>query len=260
MATRVEEASPLVLGQDKGVNRVGHDDPVTEDATGHHHALQHHFDNLEQQKDATTIGMWTFLVTEIMFFGGLFFAYTLYRARDPEAFNAGSAVLNITLGTTNTAILIGSSLTMAMAVYFAQIGKRTLLVIALIATTILGTAFLGIKAVEYTEKFSHNTYPGARPFQIDSKYIKEFEEHHKEPFPPASRVQMFYVIYYGMTGIHALHMIIGIGALLVLTYYAMRGAYTPEYNSPIELTGLYWHFVDIIWIFLFPLLYLIGRH
>lgn len=262
MATHVENSSPVTLAHQPltlGNNSSSGHGPMTADATGHHHALQHHFDNLEQQRDATTLGMWTFLVTEIMFFGGLFFAYTLYRARYPEAFAAGSSVLNIYLGGINTAVLIGSSLTMAMAVYFAQIGSRKMLIAFLLATMVLGSVFLGIKAYEYADKFRHNTYPGATPFGIDEKHVEEFQEHHGA-FPPLRNVQMFYVIYYGMTGIHALHMVIGIVALGFLTFYAWRGAYSAEYNSPIELTGLYWHFVDIVWIFLFPLLYLIGRH
>ncbi len=261
MATRVENSAVMPINPG-GVahGHAAHKDPYTDDITGHHSALQHHFDNLEQQRDATTLGMWTFLVTEIMFFGGLFMAYTIYRVYNPEAFAAASYVLNIKLGAANTAILIASSLTMAMAVYFSQTGNRKLLIAFLVATMILGTAFLGIKAVEYGDKFQHNTYPGARPFAIDHHYIEEYEKDHGRAFPDMGRVQMFYVIYYGMTGVHALHMVIGIVALGFLTFYAWRGAYSPEYNSPIELTGLYWHFVDIVWIFLFPLLYLIGRH
>lgn len=260
MATRVEDSTVIPVVHNTHANHRAHHDPHTEDASGHHPALQHHFDNLEQQRDATTLGMWTFLVTEIMFFGGLFMAYTIYRVLNPEAFAAASRVLEIKYGAINTAVLIASSLTMAMAVYFSQIGNRKLLVAFLGLTMVLGTAFLGIKGIEYSHKFAHNTYPGAVPFEVDHKVVESYEQEKGKPFPDINRVQMFYVIYYGMTGIHALHMVIGIVALGFLTFFAYRGAYSPEYNSPIELTGLYWHFVDIVWIFLFPLLYLIGRN
>ncbi len=233
----------------------------------HSGALQHHFDNMEQQREAGTIGMWVFLVTEIMFFGGMFFAYVLYRAKFPLEFSAGSYNLDITLGAINTAVLIGSSLTMAMAVYSSQIGNRRWLIGFLIATLLLGLVFLGIKAVEYNEKFSHGTYPGANHFHVES--LHTWEEHHSEDIARAreqgqafneQKVQMFYFIYFAMTGVHALHMIIGAGILMVLIYMAWRGRFSPEYHAPVEISGLYWHFVDIVWIFLFPLLYLIGRH
>ena len=205
---------------------------------------------MEQQREAGTIGMWVFLVTEIMFFGGLFMAYLLYRYAYPLSFAAGSNHLDIWLGGINTAILIGSSLTMALAVYFAQTGVRRNQILFLIFTMILGLAFLGIKAVEYADKFTHHLFPGLG-----------FEW--KDPLPPGATVntvQMFYWIYFAMTGLHALHMVIGIGLLAVLVYQAWRGRFTPEYHAPVEITGLYWHFVDIVWIFLFPLLYLLGRH
>jgi cytochrome c oxidase subunit 3 len=150
-----------------------------------HSALAHHFDTIEQQREAASLGMWVFLVTEIMFFGGMFTAYVAYRVAYPGAFAQGSSHLNLLLGGINTAVLIGSSLTMA---------------------------------------------------------------------------QLFFSLYFAMTGMHALHMIIGIGLLTFLVVQASRGRFSPEYYSPVEMTGLYWHFVDIVWIFLFPLLYLIDRH
>ena len=211
-----------------------------------HSALAHHFDNLEQQREAGSIGMWVFLVQEIMFFGGLFLAYAIFRAKFPEAFAAASNHLDITLGAVNTVVLIVSSLTMALAVYFAQTGKRRPQVGFLVLTMLLGLAFLGIKAVEYAEKFRDNLFPGASFVWKDAG----------DP----NQVQIFYWIYFAMTGLHALHMIIGIGILAYLILFAWKGCYTPEYHAPVELTGLYWHFVDIIWIFLFPLLYLLGRH
>jgi len=194
--------------------------------------------------------MWVFLVTEIMFFGGLFMAYLLYRYKYPGGFVEGSNHLNIWLGGINTVVLICSSLTMALAVYFAQTGKRRNQIFFLVTTMILGAAFLVIKGVEYAEKFKDHLFPstgfrweGALPHGTTTQ-----------------QVQMFYWIYFAMTGLHALHMIIGLGLMAFLVYYAYRGRYTPEYHAPVELTGLYWHFVDIIWIFLFPLLYLLGRH
>ena len=221
--------------------------------TAAHSALQHHFDNMEQQREAGSIGMWLFLVTEIMFFGGLFMAYLLYRSTYPGGFVAGSNHLNIWLGGINTVVLICSSLTMALAVFYAQTGSRRMQIVFLILTMILGATFLGIKAVEYADKFRDNLFPGLN-FHWDV---------HHNPLPAGTtvqNVQMFYWIYFAMTGLHALHMVIGLGALAFLVYFAWRGRYTPEYHAPVELTGLYWHFVDIVWIFLFPLLYLLGRH
>lgn len=213
----------------------------------HHPGLAHHFDNMEQQRDAGTLGMWAFLVTEIMFFGGLFLAYMIFRAQHPDDFAYASHELNITLGGINTAILILSSLTMALAVFFAQTGNRRSLVLFLILTMILGAAFLVIKYFEYASKFEHHLFPG-------------FDNFHWEGPGSPPFVRLFFWIYFAMTSIHALHMIIGIGIMAVLTFYAWRNKYSPEYHAPIEIAGLYWHFVDIIWIFLFPLLYLIGRH
>ena len=208
-------------------------------------ALAHHFDNLEQQHEAGTLGMWVFLITEIMFFGGLFTAYILYRTYHAAAFAAASAELDVTLGAINTVVLICSSLTMALAVYSAQTGSRSGQVGFLLTTIALGLAFLVIKFFEYKEKFDHHLVPGP-----SFGYAG----------PDASERQMFFSIYFGMTGMHALHMIIGIGVLAVLTWRARLGRFTPEHHAPVELTGLYWHFVDIVWIFLFPLLYLIGAH
>ena len=216
-------------------------------ATQHddHPYLQHHFDNLEQQFESSALGMWLFLVTEILFFGGLFTAYLVYRMSYPAAFQDASHHLDIILGATNTAILIGSSLTMAMAVYAAQIGNRTQQLVYLAFTMLLGAAFLGIKAVEYSHKFQDNLVPGAN-FQFEGR----------DPV----HAQLFYSLYFVMTGLHALHMVVGLGIMAVLMWMAYRGRFTRAYHTPVEISGLYWHFVDIVWIFLFPLLYLIDRH
>jgi cytochrome c oxidase subunit 3 len=223
-----------------------------------HPALQHHFENLEQQREAGTLGMWVFLVTEMMFFGGMFLAYTLYRSKYPEAFAIASNHLDIKLGAINTAVLIFSSFTMAMAVYSTQIGKRRPQIISLVLTIILGLSFLGIKAVEYYQKYEDHLIPGSlipgNPFHPDPHAM------HLTPGVSMQHVQMFYWIYFAMTGMHALHMIIGVGLLSFLLYFSVKGRYSPEYHNPVEVIGLYWHFVDIVWIFLFPLLYLLGRH
>lgn len=208
-------------------------------------ALAHHFDDLEQQTEASTLGMWVFLITEILFFGGLFVGYAVYRSSYPEAFASGSHHLDVLLGTINTAVLIGSSLTMALAVHAAQQGQRQTLVVFLLGTIVLGLVFLGIKGVEYAHKFEESLVPGSM-FQYEGPY--------------AHQAQLFFSFYFSMTGMHALHMVIGVGVLAVLTLLAWRGRFSARYYAPVEVTGLYWHFVDIVWIFLFPLLYLIGRH
>jgi cytochrome c oxidase subunit III len=210
-----------------------------------HPALAHHFDNLDQQAEAATLGMWVFLLTEVLFFGGAFLVYTVYRHMYHDAFVVASHSLDIVLGTINTAVLIGSSLTMALAVRAAQVGSRRLIQIFLILTIVLGCVFLGIKATEYLHKFHEHHVPG-QGFQFEATYLRE--------------AQIFFSLYFVMTGLHALHMIIGIVVMLVILWQASRGAFSAEYFVPVEVIGLYWHFVDIVWIFLFPLLYLIGRH
>ncbi len=203
---------------------------------------------MEQQREAGNLGMWIFLLTEIMFFGGAFTAYIIYRSMYPHEFAVASSTLDVTWGTINTAVLIVSSLTMALAVYYAQTGVRKLQVTFLILTIILGTAFLGIKAVEYYDKYEHHHIPG-KNFHFEGL-----------PAEQANITQIYFTIYFAMTGLHALHMIIGIAILFVITWMAWKGRFSPEWHAPVELFGLYWHFVDIVWIFLFPLLYLIGAH
>jgi cytochrome c oxidase subunit 3 len=212
-----------------------------------HHpaALAHQFDSLEQQREASTFGMWVFLATEVLFFGVLFATYTLYRAWYPEAFAAASHELHIWSGAVNTVVLITSSLTMALAVHAAQTGDRRGLMRFLTATIVLGAAFLGVKAFEYHSGFVEGHLPGA---------AFRFEATH------AQHAQIFFSLYYLMTGLHALHMVIGLGLMAVMLWLSWRGVITADYSSPIEISGLYWHFVDLVWIFLFPLLYLIGRH
>jgi cytochrome c oxidase subunit 3 len=204
-----------------------------------------YFHDLDQQREVNTLGMWAFLATEVMFFGGLFMAYVVYRFAYPEAFYEGSHELNIILGGINTFILLGSSLTMAMAVHSAQTDAKKKLIIFLILTIILGLVFLGIKGFEYYEKFQHHLVPGPN-----------FEWHG----PLGNQVQLFISLYFATTGLHAIHMIIGIGVLFYFLIRATMGAYTSLNYDPVENMGLYWHFVDIAWVFIFPLYYLLERY
>ena len=215
--------------------------------------LLHHFVDAEQQRDAASLGMWLFLATEIMFFGGMFCAYLIYRYWYYNEFAAGSRSIDIWLGTINTAVLICSSLTVALGVRAAQMGKRKLLVILLLLTIVFGLAFLGIKGVEWYQKFEEHHIPG-HSFNVDD-LVKAYPQLHIDQ----QHEQIYFSLYFAMTGLHALHMIIGVGIFVFFTYYAWKGRYTPKYYTPIEIGGLYWHFVDIVWIYLFPLLYLIDR-
>lgn len=261
---------------------------------------------MEQQREAGTLGMWSFLITEIMFFGGMFTAYLVYRSMYFDAFAHASGILDITLGTFNTGVLIGSSLTMAMAVYFAQQGNRKLLTYFLLATVVLGAVFLRVKYIEYHQKFEEHVFPAGdfewppleqpkptiaqdilrvfwlasppqaattEPLQRTYTHVNTAFAEQESPLSVAGQavesesgqsmkghVRMYFFLYFAMTGFHALHMIIGMGLLLMLAWQSWHGKFSKEYHSYIEFTGLYWHFVDIVWIFLFPLLYLIDRH
>jgi cytochrome c oxidase subunit 3 len=208
-------------------------------------ALAHQFDDLKQQHEADELGMWLFLSTEIMFFGGMFLAYTIYRTQDEAAFAAASHQLDLLLGTINTAVLLCSSLTMALAVFAAKTLQRRKLVGLLAVTMVLGCVFLGIKGIEYFHKYEHGLMPiMGLPFDWNG--------------PSSGHAEMFFDLYFLMTGVHALHMLIGLGVLLILLIKASRGGMLGDFSTPVHLIGLYWHFVDIVWVFLFPLLYLIG--
>jgi cytochrome c oxidase subunit 3 len=207
--------------------------------------LEHHFDDVEQQHDAARTGMWIFLATEVMFFSGVFLGYSVYRSFYPQAFVLASNHLDVVLGTINTAVLIGSSFTMALAVHKAESGDNRAVIRYVALTIFLGSVFLGIKMWEYYVKFEEHLVPGAA-FAF--------------PGPWARQTEIFFSFYFAMTGMHAVHMIIGVGLLTALIVNARRGRFSALYYTPVELTGLYWHFVDIVWIFLFPLLYLVGRH
>ena len=224
--------------------------PGEASAPPHHGHVEHHFEDASQQKDAATVGMWCFLVTEVMFFGGLFLAYFVYRQAYPAAFASASNNTNLIIGAANTTVLICSSLTMALAVHFAALGKKQLIVLFLILTLILGCTFLGVKAYEYHDKWVRHEVPG---------YHFDCRTEEGAPCADAAHTPLFFSLYFGMTGLHATHMIVGVGIILFLIGKARKGAYGPEWHTPVELFGLYWHFVDIVWIFLFPLLYLIDR-
>jgi cytochrome c oxidase subunit III len=207
--------------------------------------LREQFATPEQQRETASIGMWVFLITEVMLFGGLFMAYTVYRLSNPQAFDAGSAHMEITLGAVNTAVLICSSFTMALAVYNAEIGNQRLLASFLIATMIIGAVFLGIKFTEYYLHYQDHKLPG---FWFEFKGAN------------APKVQMFFVFYFIMTGLHALHMTIGLGILSVLLFRTMIGSFSAAYHTAVDFGGLYWHFIDIVWVFLYAIFYIPGLH
>ena len=206
------------------------------------HAPQ--FDDAEQQRMASNLGIWIFLATEILFFGVLFAAYTITRVRFPEAFAAASRLTNLPLAGTNTAVLLTSSLTMALGVHAAQQGARRAVVGWLSATVALGCAFLAIKAVEYRLDYLEHLVP-----TLDFRYAG----------PQADQVELFFYMYFFITAVHGLHVLIGIGCIATIALMASRNAFSADYFTPVDVTGLYWHLVDVIWLFVFPILYLISR-
>jgi len=208
-------------------------------------AVREQFATADQQRETATVGMWVFLVTEVMFFGGLFMTHIVYRLLHTAAFDRGSADMSIVLGSTNTAVLISSSFTMALAVHAAQEGKWRRLAGFLFATMLIGSVFLGIKFAEYYQHYREHQVPG---FWFETS----------DPDPGG--LQMFFVYYFAMTGLHALHMIIGIGVLAVLLFRSGLERFTSAYHNPVVIAGLYWHFVDIVWVFLFAIFYLPGLH
>lgn len=216
--------------------------------------LAHHFETEEQQEESCTLGMWLFLAQEVMFFGGLFLAYAIYRALYPEAWSAGSHALDVVIGGANTVFLLLSSFTMAMGVYYAQTSKSRQLVLMLLATLALGITFVVVKwFFEYAPKIEAGVFPGSlwAPNPGDQHYghLAFFE---------GQGLEMFFVLYFIMTGMHAFHMIIGFGILLVLITMAAKGEFHAQRYMPILFFGLYWHFVDIVWVFLFPMFYLVS--
>jgi cytochrome c oxidase subunit 3 len=208
-------------------------------------ALREQFATPEQQRKSATVGMWIFIITEVMLFGGLFTAYTVYRFSNTKAFDTGSSEMEIVLGAINTAVLICSSFTMALAVHSAEAGKQRLLAVFLILTMLIGAVFLGIKFTEYYKHYQDHKVPG---FWFE------------EGGPEAGGVQLFFVFYFIMTALHATHMLVGEGVLLVLLVRSLIGTFSSAYYTPIEIGGLYWHFVDIVWVFLYAIFYIPGLH
>lgn len=301
---------------------------MSEHAHEHHvPGLQHQFEDMKQQEESVSIGMWMFLAQEIMFFGGLFTAYLVFRYRYPMAFAEGSNHLDAFWGGLNTLVLIVSSLTMALAVYYAQKGIRNMQVVMIVLTMFFGSVFLGVKVIEYTDKYNSGLVPvtgwnkrtteadiehkgekaltipliestveaagggdhvvkkpnpsgefqwnygaalvdyalkkekeSGKPFLTESERIGYFSNGVFDPDKYRDKIRLFYYIYFVMTGLHALHMVVGLGIMAWLLWKAWLGTFSAEYYAPVEMSGLYWHFVDIVWIFLFPLLYLLGRH
>lgn len=209
----------------------------------HHPNLASHFDSIEKQDYAARLGMWLFLGTEVLLFAGLFLGYTVYRHFYHETFHHCSRALNITLGTTNTIVLITSSLTVALALWAVKVGKRNLAIGLLAFTILCAFGFLGIKYLEYAHKFEVGELPG-----------KWFHAEELMQFPAAN---MYFTIYFLTTGLHAFHVIVGMSVLIWVMKGIIKGRYRPDYYVPVELGALYWHLVDLVWIFLFPLLYLI---
>ena len=206
-------------------------------------AVAEQFDDMPQQQEAATLGMWTFLATEVLFFGGMFLSYIVYRYAYPSAFAEASKHTIVLYGTINTAILLTSSLTMALAVHAAQEGRNRALLRYLLITIFFACCFLLVKGLEYHQDLDERLWPG---------------RHFKPDLPP--QAQIFWFLYWAMTGLHALHVTIGVGVLSVIAHMAWRRKFTAHYYNPVDVSALYWHFVDIVWIWLYPLLYLINRH
>jgi cytochrome c oxidase subunit III len=218
------------------------------------HPLEEHFRDFEHQTETARLGIWLFLATEVMFFGALFLALGVYRYQFTEAFEHASGRLNWQIGAINTLVLLLSSLTMVLAVHYATFGERRRLILYLFLTAALGTLFLVFKGIEYYIDYRDNLIPGWR-FE-PSEWIGEG----RLTVDQVPQVQLFLMMYFIMTGIHAVHLTIGIVIVLILAALAVRGRFTNRYYMPIDVTGLYWHFVDVVWIFLLPLLYLMGTH
>jgi len=216
--------------------------------------LEEQYENLDQQHGAAALGMWIFLATEVMFFGTLFLAVAVYRYLYPLAFEKASQRLNWMIGGTNTLVLLLSSLTIVLAVHYARLAQRRQIVIFLGLTALLGVCFLGLKGLEYYLDYVENLIPGWR-FDADEWVARDGLRPDQVP-----HVKLFLFLYWVMTGFHALHVTIGICAVLVILVLARKGCFSTAYYAPVEVTALYWHFVDVVWIFLLPTLYLLGIH
>jgi cytochrome c oxidase subunit 3 len=214
-------------------------------------SFAHHFDTLEQAQECQRLGIWWFLITEVMFFGGVFVAYTAYRMWYPQEFEAGSGKLNVLIAGINSLLLLTSSLTITFAIHAAHEGNESGLKRNLLLTIFLALCFIGFKAREYQLDFEEHLVPGP------SFASHEFEELKVDP----KKVQLFFIFYYSMTGIHVAHMLAGIGIIAWLYMLAKKGFFKPkERYVYIEVASLYWHFVDLMWFFLVALLYVAGPH
>ena len=225
-------------------------------------ALCGHFEDIEQQRGAERLGMWMFLATEILFFAGVFLAYTVYRNWYARDFAAVSSLLNVTIAGINSVFLLVSSMTITFAIRACQTDNNAALRRNLLATALLGTAFMGLKAYEYATDYHEGLVPWANNFGHETlhghdKPMLDVWEH--EGVSP-DRVKIFLFFYYSMTGIHGIHLIIGIGIVTYLYVRALRRTLTPDKYVALETTSLYWHLVDGIWLFIMPLLYLAGPH
>ena len=229
---------------------------------GHAHnpLVAHQFDDLAQQKEAGILGMWAFLATEVLFFGGALLAYAVYRQTYHNAFAAASNMEMVGVGFVNTLVLLCSSFTVVLAVHAAQQGNNPAIVKWIMWTIVLGLIFIGVKAYEYHHLYVEHLVPGlfgddtfGRPIGADGKVNQLFPTYLERP------AQIFFSFYFTLTGIHALHMVVGVGIMLYVAWLAKRNEFSPDYYNPVEIAGLYWHFVDIVWIFLYPLLYLVDR-
>ncbi len=223
--------------------------------------LLHHFEDMDQQHDSAVLGMWTFLATEVMFFGGLFASYAIFRMLSPWEFILGSRHLSVPMGAINTGVLLVSSLAMAMAVNESQMGRPRYTVRYLLATMALGITFLGIKSVEYYWEYEEHLVPGLN-YQIHEHDLERLNQLAEESGYPArpERLQLFAVHYFFMTGLHAIHMIIGLALVGTIAFWIWRGKLPGGGPHHVEIVGLYWHFIDVVWVFLYPLLYLIDIH
>jgi cytochrome c oxidase subunit 3 len=232
-------------------------------ATHGHGLVAHHFENLDQQREVGTLGMWMFLASEILFFGGVFTAYAVMRfggltTLDSAGFAYASGKLNATFGGINTAVLLTSSLTMALAVWASQTKNRKLLQLFLGLTLFFGTSFVVVKMYEWHHEYEHGLVPGSNfTYKPNRERVDELEKMGKESPAKLRAVEMFFVFYFTITGLHALHMLVGLAVLGIQLVMAMRGDFGVRDYAPIEIAGLYWHFVDVVWIFVFPLLYLL---
>lgn len=219
------------------------------------HRLEEQYHDLDQQHRTADFGMWLFLATEVMFFGTLFVALNVYRYLYPIPFERASERLNWIIGGINTVVLLVSSLFMALAVHAAQVGRRRMLLTCLSLTAALGVLFLVFKGFEYYEDYREHLIPNQTNF-VTAEWIDEYGLRPDD----VPRVKIFLTLYWVMTSLHGLHVLIGIAAVSVMFWLARRGLFSPEYYTPVEVTGLYWHFVDLVWIFLLPMLYLLGTH